>query len=454
VPAGSASFLLAEAGSVADAILYEGYLLYPYRKSSPKNRVRWQFGVVAPRRWVEAQGAPAASAGGAQESWFQHTECLLEAGPSCSVGVVVRFLHMETRTVEERRTEGFVAVDELEAGGESHVTFDGAVPIERHADYVLGDLAAQEARMEVMLPAARSVKTLINDSRHVGRIISRRRQVRASVRVSATQVPARFPLYRLALHVSNDDSHLRPDAPRSEMLERSLIATHSMIYVDGGALLSTLEPPIWAAGLAKECRNIGAFPVLAGPPGCAQVILSSPIILYDHPRVAPESPGDLFDCTEIDEILSLRTLTLTDREKAEARATDPRAAEIVDRVDSLPEEILSRLHGAVRTLRPVRRPEDNGDRLVVAGHALGKGSRVILHPRRHGTDAQDIFVAGRQATVSAVLTDVDGTRFLAVTVDGDPRSELGAGPGRLLHFRSDEVKPLPDLQPQPARNRG
>ncbi|MGN6172722.1 MAG: hypothetical protein ACTHPS_07190, partial [Streptosporangiaceae bacterium] len=81
-------------------------------------------------------------------------------------------------------------------------------------------------------------------------------------------------------------------------------------------------------------------------------VLSSPVILYDHPRIAAESAGELFDSTEIDEILTLRTLALTDEEKREARATDPRAAALLDRLDDLPPEMLERMHGAIRYLGP------------------------------------------------------------------------------------------------------
>src|SRR5918999_5265055 len=106
-------------------------------------------------------------------------------------------------------------------------------------------------------------------------------------------------------------------------------------------------------------RQPAHVPVLAGDGGARDVVLSSPIIMYDHPQVAPESPGDLFDATEIDEILSLRTLTLTDEEKREARATDPRAAAIIERVDVILKEVFARLHGAVRSLEPVRTEVDN-----------------------------------------------------------------------------------------------
>jgi hypothetical protein len=182
------------------------------------------------------------------------------------------------------------------------------------------------------------------------------------------------------------------------------------------------------------------LPVLAGADAGRDVVLSSPILLYDHPRIAPESPGPLFDSGEIDEILSLRMMTLTDEEKDEARATDPRAAAILDRVDSLPAEVFARLHGAVRSLRPVP-PEPDG--VLVGGTRVTAGSRVRLRPRRQGTDAQDVFLAGRTATVDRVLHDVDGSRFVAVNLDDDPGGDLLQEYGRSYQFAPDEIEVLP-----------
>jgi hypothetical protein len=190
-------------------------------------------------------------------------------------------------------------------------------------------------------------------------------------------------------------------------------------------------------------------------------MLSSPIILYDHPTIAPESPGDLFDATEIDEILTLRTMALTEAEKREARATDERAAAIIDRVDSMPPELLERLHGAVRYLKGVEgKPVDDEpelvpwwdpgadrtvspetDGVVVAGVTVAKGSRVCLRPGQRRADAQDMFLAGRLATVEAVFLDVDGNRHLAVTLDEDPAADLQRWHGRYLYFSPDEVEP-------------
>ncbi len=126
---------------------------------------------------------------------------------------------------------------------------------------------------------------------------------------------------------------------------------HSLIGVPGGKFLSMTDPPEWAAAEVAACQNTGTWPVLAGPADCTGLMLSAPVILYDHPEVAAESAGDLFDATEIDEILTLRTLTLTDDEKRQARATDCRAAELLNRLDDMPPEMLERMHGAIRYLR-------------------------------------------------------------------------------------------------------
>ena len=163
-------------------------------------------------------------------------------------------------------------------------------------------------------------------------------------------------LLHVAVTVENTVDDLDPAADRDVAMRRSLVAVHTLLAVDDGEFVSLLDPPDFAAEAAAGCRSEGVYPVLVGPPGStaatADVVLSSPIILYDHPAVAPESQGDMFDATEIDEILALRVLTLTDEEKAEARGTDARAAAIVDRCDDLPPEVWERLHGAIRSIGP------------------------------------------------------------------------------------------------------
>jgi hypothetical protein len=244
-----------------------------------------------------------------------------------------------------------------------------------------------------------------------------------------------------------------------------------------GAFLSLTDPPEWASAEAAACVNTGTWPVLAGPAECRDLMLSSPVILYDHPEVAAESAGDLFDATEIDEILTLRTLALTEDEKRQARATDPRAAELMDRLDNLPPEMLERMHGAIRYLRSVPghaagmpgepggdlfpdRPQvpwwDPGadtsvspgtDHVVIDGVRVARGSTVRMRPGSRRADAQDLFLVGRTAVVEAVLHDVDGQVHVAVTPDHDPVADLQRSHGRFLYFAPEEIEPIDPASP-------
>ena len=144
-------------------------------------------------------------------------------------------------------------------------------------------------------------------------------------------------------------------------------------------------------------------------------------------------------------------MTLSEQEKREVRGTDPRAAALLREVDSMPDDLWERLHGTVRYLDSMTAaataPADLGDRRTrraLVGPGLGRsvdpehdavrigdvevrrGSRVILRPGVRRADAYDLFLAGRTATVAAVLHDVDHGEHLAVTVDDDPGSDLKA----------------------------
>jgi hypothetical protein len=426
--------LFAPAAAVADAVLYEGYLLYPYRRSSAKNRIRWQFGVLAPRAFVEADGPADTGVAGAADAWHQRTEVLLEAPDDAEATVRLRFLQLFRRTVEQRIAGEWTAVDELEVDGERYLSFDEALPREFDVVARLADLTAGAREVGLSAVGERTVEPLADGT---ARIVRESRTVTAGLRLEVEPAAAPFRLHRLRVVVENTST--AAPASRPEALRISLVAAHTLLAVRAGRFVSLLDPPLWATDAARTCRNVHTFPVLCGRDDGPDVVLSSPIILYDHPRIAPESPGPLFDSGEIDEILSLRTRTLTEEEKREARATDPQAAALIDRVDSLPDEVLARLHGAVRSLRPVRsQPEP----LVVGGVRLGAGSRVRLRPRRHGTDAQDLFLAGRTATVDEVLDDVDGSRFVAVTLDDDPGADLLRDYGRHYQFTADEIEAL------------
>jgi len=226
--------------------------------------------------------------------------------------------------------------------------------------------------------------------------------------------------------------------------------------------VSVIDPPEDAREAAARCRQHRCWPVLAGDGGpggqTSDVVLAAPIILYDHPAVAPESAGAMFDSTEIDEILTLRVMTLTDDEKAQARATDARAAAIIDRCDRMSPVDLQRLHGILREPHTAE-PALNGDEWWAAEAAapvspetdsvllrdirVVRGSRVRVHPSRRA-DAQDMFFAGQEARVGAVHVDLDGETHVAVTLVDDPAAELHDWYGRFLYFAPDELEPLGD----------
>jgi hypothetical protein len=343
--------VLEQITAVADAVLYEGYLLYPYRRSSAKNRVRWQFGVLFPRQWVEADGPVVPGVSGSADSWYQRTECLLRVRrPGANVRVRLRHLQTQRKQVEEVGPDGgHRPVASLRTDdGTVHLTFDEAVPRETEVVVPLDELLHGGSTVPVEAAAGEDIEPLPGLA---GRVVRRREEVRASVTLTAERLVD--DVFRLRVRTANAVDDLEPRAPRDEALRRALVATHTLIGGDGVEFVSLIDPPADLADEARACRNEFTFPVLADEPPAGPVVLSAPIILPDHPQVAPESPGDLHDAAEIDEILTLRTMLLTDEEKREARATDPRAAAILDRVDTMPPEVFARLHGAVRSLTPV-----------------------------------------------------------------------------------------------------
>jgi hydrogenase maturation protease len=475
----------AAASKVADAVLYEGYVLYPYRASAQKNQLRWQFGVLAP---------PAFCALDPSERAWVRTDCVLLPGSDPVIHVRVRCLQLQRRSVEVARAAEaghdvcFVHSGGLDVDGSTYTDWDEAVEhIVDVAALRYASLAGSGYQEDFLLAGGYEEEIVRSaDGTVAGRIIRSRRPLTGRIRVCAGPAGVEeFALVRV--EVENTTAPLEPLEHRDEALAHALVAVHTMLAVDDGAFASLLDPPAAAANLVAQCQNDGTFPVLIGSD---DAILSSPIILYDHPQVAAESLGDLYDATEIDEILALRILTLTEAEKAEARQTDPRAAAIIERCDAMAPDAWERLHGEMRALggepgmaahasldgqsetAPTFGSEESAvaawcdpaadasvdpwcDSVTIAGVIVTKGTAVRLRPS-HRADAQDLFLAGRNATVAGVFTDVDGASHIAVTVDDDPANEELAWQGRYLFFHPDEVEPViagvgSDPDPPPAK---
>ncbi len=324
-----------DVAAIANAVLYEGYLLYPYRRSAVKNQQRWTFGVVYPRAYSEARGGT--------EPWTMRTECLLEAEEGAAVDVSLRFLHLldcRRAMPEDEPPDGRRAGPERwEEGFEREVSVPGLA---------IAELAAEPQRVAFAFPGGR----LADEGTEARDVAREHRPLAGAVTIAASRVGD--GVYRLAVGIENTTDW--PDTGterRDAVLLRSLVSTHTILRVRHGAFVSLMDPPAALREVAQGCRNERTWPVLIGDDGERDAMLSSPIILYDYPRIAPESVGPLFDGTEIDEILTLRIMTLTDEEKEEMRQGDERAREVLERTEALAPEQLLKLHGAIRGLRPV-----------------------------------------------------------------------------------------------------
>ena len=285
---------------IADAVLYEGYILWPYRRSATKNRQRWTFGGVYP---------PAHARAHPDDPSVLQAQCVLEG--SDEVEVQVRFLQVVERSL---------------------VDGDGNV-----VDELAGQLAWDEATEREVgpgtfeIPAGAKTEPVPDAA-----IVRRWRDLRGRVDVDVAGG-------RVTVRIENRtpwDGDGREDA-----LRQTFCSTHAVLRTRSGAFVSATE---------CECDCAGLWPVLVGEEGARDTMLAAPIILGDYPQVAPESPGDLFDATEIDKLLILNVLALSPREQEEMRASDPRAREILDRCASLSSEDLMRLHGAIREFKPAR----------------------------------------------------------------------------------------------------
>ncbi|MEZ0353501.1 hypothetical protein [Mycobacterium sp. pR1184] len=425
------------ARAVADAVLYEGYLLYPYRGTSSKNQSRWQFGVLGP---------PGAAEKGLGEDDALAAQFLIEG--TGALTLVVRFLQLQHRRVERAACgDRFEPVAELTTPAGSWLTWDEAVECER----VFGPIAFddQPRKLPIVVNAATDIEGVEG-----GRLVRERKQIRGELTVSSEPDGT---MRRVSVRLNNiGDAAVDKD----DAIARSMIGSHLIAEVVGGQFVSMLEPAPAAVEAVSRCTQHRCFPVLAGPPGSHDILLISPIILYDHPEVAEQSNTALYDCTEIDEILTLRVMTMTDDEKAQARATDPRAARIIEACDTMSPDAMARLHGVLRDPHrlDILVPEipdgvdwwdplaDNAvrpevDAVLVNGIPVARGSRVRLRPRRNA-DAQDIFVAGKTARVTSVHEDVEGNKHVGVVVEDDPAAELHDWYGRYLYFSPDEVEPL------------
>lgn len=345
---------------VVKAVLYEGYMLYPYRPSAVKNRQRFNFGVVYPRAYSEAQGGT--------DACMMQTECLVQGDEDALCVVSVRFLRMLARSIKKlvvplsemsSLTESnLTAVERLQVNGQRFLGWQEAVEeVIEVTEFNLSALAAQPMPWPFRLWAKQD-REAIRDERGLLVGIIQRDKASIAGRIEFAAELLQRGLFKVSVRIFNESRmHSSALLTREKALEKSLLSAHTILEVRQGEFISLVDPPEVYLDSVRICQNIGTWPILVGEEGHRDTMLSSPIILYDYPQVAPESPGDLFDGAEIDEILSLRIMTLTEEEKREMRESDERARQILERTEAMPDEQWLKLHGAMRGMRAVKGEE-------------------------------------------------------------------------------------------------
>jgi hypothetical protein len=339
-----------EIKEIANAVLYEGYLLYPYRHTAIKNRQRWTIGVVYPREYSEANGSI--------EPWTMQTECLVSGSANTSLDIYMRFLHLLMRRTVQSVTTSVPSETELDSMNASEWSLASRLAsepweegTEREVSVLnlpLSSLLDHPRLVEIEFFGERMVEESTNGS--AATIIREQQLLTGTVIIGA--VPMGTNLFKLNVQIENRTPGNGALTGNAVMLH-SFVSTHTILQVRQGTFVSLMDPPEALKTIAQGCQNLRTWPVLIGNEGECDTMLSSPIILYDYPQIAPESPGSLFDGTEIDEILTLRIMTLTDEEKEEMRQGDERAREILERTEAITPEQFMKLHGVIRSLRPV-----------------------------------------------------------------------------------------------------
>lgn len=366
---------------VADAVLYEGYVLYPYRASAVKNRQRWNFGGLFPPAFCEANRG--------SDACTMQTECLVEcanvpdsAAPPVenppvenpSVEIKVRFLQISLREVGRvLSTDGpeprYELLDSAVVDGQTIHTWQEAIERDVSIEPLsLSEIADQPVDRNFTFAADRKFEmhetgaTAENGGSAAAGdavvVVRRQQRIDGRIEISADKISER--LFRLRVVVQNaTPMDAAASAARDEAALDAMASTHVILACRQGEFVSLMDPPQDWSGHAAACQNVGAWPVLVGTEPQREFMLASPIILYDYPQIAPESAGPLFDGTEIDEILTLRILSLTDEEKQEMRSLDDRTRAILERTENLPPDQLAKLHGAIRGLREYRPHEED-----------------------------------------------------------------------------------------------
>ncbi len=345
----------------------------------------------------------------------------------------------------------FHVVPSLEIEGQLYLTWQEAVErtvrLPRETLSALHDRGAR--KIPFAFPASRTIEPILDQRKHIAGVIVRRQEaVEGFVELTAQPVDA--SVFKITVRIVNR-TPVPPAAltDANEIIMRTFASTHTILHAPESEFLSLIDPPAAYVRMAETCRNIGTWPVLVGDEEKKEqdTMVSSPIILYDYPKIAPESPGDLFDSAEIDEILTLRIMAMTDEEKREMRGVDEQARRILERTEALPSGDLLKMHGVMHGTNAMDEaffnPATRLQSVSINGISLREGDLVRVRPKTRA-DVIDIALTGKIAVIESIEQDAENKTHLALVLEDDPGRDLGMlrQPGHRFFYGTDEVEPL------------
>ena len=250
--------------AIADAVLYEGYILWPYRRSAMKNQRRFNFGGVYPPEHAVAHP---------DDPDRMQTEVLLEADESATLEVTVRFLHIVQRGVEDATGR---RVDALTVDAEQYLSWEEA--IERELDVPLLRIGGPGTDLDVTIAPGDEREAITDAAGRTAGALTRQWD-RLDALVSVSVHPVRQRLWRVAVEIRNrtsfDPAQSRQRALRADAVLDAHPASHRRRRV---RLLdrSPGGPRRGGGGLPQRRQLAGARRRAPGP--------EHDPLLADHPR--------------------------------------------------------------------------------------------------------------------------------------------------------------------------
>lgn len=323
---------------ITATVLYEGYSLFPYHRSAIKNQKPIPIGVIYPGDYHKYSGHASAC---------MQTECIAIGNASSSLHISLRFLSLKPVTIFEKNIDGdFERVAELTIGDRLYQT--GWQTIERNID-------TEELLIYELCKSPKIVSfTFIEESGEeilydgYGKAAGKKSflisETNGSVTIFASQIAGEKKGFKLQIIVKNETPVAGADKlSREDISVQSFLSTNTILSLQQGEFISQQNPPKEWGEEAEKCTNINTWPILIDKQN--STILSSPIILYDHPVINPKSKVDLFDSLEIEEALMLHFAAMSDDEKKRIAESDEKLESMLKKVGDLTPESMLNLHG-------------------------------------------------------------------------------------------------------------